>query len=286
MRPPLSSSQSPLSSVSACGENCARSLAPPLPTARGAAGAPHRDIKKKMRRARWKRKNVRRVGLRRRRPPAAGGGRLAVPCGNQGRKRAALGETSSPGNSGIPAAPLFAAAGRLLMRVSTWANATTLTPARAARSEAERAERGANQMRPCTPTTSVPSATGRQYRLRRRPKRARRQGQIGACTDPSTPVARRAAAPERANAFLFGPCTARFSFGKTKEKWGVHPRWTSPPAGADPLPAAVRRPLPPSSGCICPAIPMTVFPRRQTAAPFHRKGRITPHAGHHPTTGI
>ena len=36
----MSSSQSPLSSVSACGENCARSLAPPLPTARGAAGAP------------------------------------------------------------------------------------------------------------------------------------------------------------------------------------------------------------------------------------------------------
>ena len=23
--------------------------------------------------------------------------------------------------------------------------------------------------------------------------------------------------------FLFGPCTARFSFGTTKEKWGVHP---------------------------------------------------------------
>ena len=50
-----------------------------------------------MRRARWKRKHVRRVGLRRRRPPAAGGGRLAVPCGSQRRKRAALGETSSPG---------------------------------------------------------------------------------------------------------------------------------------------------------------------------------------------
>ena len=229
----------------------------------------------------------RRVGLRRRRPPAAGGGRLAVPCGNQGRKRAALGETSSPGNSGIPAAPLFAAAGRLLMRVSTWANATTLTPARAARSEAERAERGANQMRPCTPTTSVPSATGRQYRLRRRPKRARRQGQIGACTDPSTPVARRAAAPERANAFLFGPCTARFSFGKTKEKWGVHPRWTSPPAGAEvPVAAAAATPPHPAAGASVRPPPMTEFPRRQIAAPFHRKGRITPHAGHHPTTGI
>ena len=58
MRPPLSSSQSPLCSVSACGENCARSLAPPPPTARGAAGAPHRNIKQKMRRARWKRKSA------------------------------------------------------------------------------------------------------------------------------------------------------------------------------------------------------------------------------------
>ena len=50
-----------------------------------------------MRRARWKRKNVRRVGLRWRRPPAAGGGRLAVPRGGQRRKRAALGETFGPG---------------------------------------------------------------------------------------------------------------------------------------------------------------------------------------------
>ena len=50
-----------------------------------------------MRRARWKRKNVRRVGLRRRRPPAAGGGWLAVPCSSQGRKRPALGETFGPG---------------------------------------------------------------------------------------------------------------------------------------------------------------------------------------------
>ena len=57
------------------------------------------------------------------------------------------------------------------------------------------------------------------------------------------PLARRATAPERANAFLFGPCTARFSFGKTKEKWGVHPGWTSPLAGARP-------PWPPSGGPI------------------------------------
>ena len=56
-----------------------------------------------------KEKMSRRVGLRRRRPPAAGGGRLAVPCGSQRRKRAALGETSSPGryrDTPLPLSPL------------------------------------------------------------------------------------------------------------------------------------------------------------------------------------
>ena len=56
-------------------------------------------------------KTLRRVGLRRRRPPAAGGGRLTVPLGSQGRKRAALGESFGPGKSGIHSAPIFAAAG-------------------------------------------------------------------------------------------------------------------------------------------------------------------------------
>ena len=53
-----------------------------------------------MRRARWKRKNVRRVGLRQRRPPAAGGRRLAFPRGSQGRKRAALGVIQAWGSRG------------------------------------------------------------------------------------------------------------------------------------------------------------------------------------------
>ena len=57
MHSPLSSSQSPLSSVSACGENCACSLAPPLPTARGAAGAPFGLAKRETGRARSKRKD-------------------------------------------------------------------------------------------------------------------------------------------------------------------------------------------------------------------------------------
>ena len=141
------------------------------------------------------------------------------------------------------------------------------TTARGSRSEAERAEREAAQMRPCTPLTSAPSATGRQLQTCRRPKRARRPAQIDACTDTSTPVARRATAPERANAFLFGPCTARFSFGTTKEKWGVHPRWTSPPAGADPLPAAGRRPLP---------------TQQRVHLPSHPNNRISPAADSRP----
>ena len=72
MRPPLSSSQSPLSSVSACGENCARSLAPqghfrahsvglgapPLPTVRGAAGPLIGLAKRETGRARSKEKGA------------------------------------------------------------------------------------------------------------------------------------------------------------------------------------------------------------------------------------
>ena len=80
-------------------------------------------------------KALRRVGLRQRRPPAAGGGRLALPCRSQGRKRPALGETFGPGRSGIHPASLFAAAGRLLMRAVAWANATAPMPVRAARSD-------------------------------------------------------------------------------------------------------------------------------------------------------
>ena len=98
----------------------------------------------------------RRVGLRKRRPPTAGGGRLTVPCGSQGRKRAVLGESFGPGKLGIHPASLFAAAGGWSMKVAAWVNATVSTTARAARSEAERAERGAVQMRPCTPTRLEP----------------------------------------------------------------------------------------------------------------------------------
>ena len=181
-----------------------------------------------------KKRTLRRVGLRRRRPPAAGGGWLAVPCRSQGRKRPALGETSGPGKSGIHPAPLFAAAGRWLMRVAAWANATTSTPARAARSEAERAEREAGQMRSCTPTTSAPSATGQQYRPRRRPKRVRRQAQIGACTDTPTPVQQLCTHVQSCDQapFSLPPGAAHSLFGATKKRMGGASPVETAPAGA------------------------------------------------------
>ena len=117
-----------------------------------------------MRRARWKRKNVRRVGLRRRRPPAAGGGRLAVPCGGQGRNRPALGGNLQPGEVWDTSRFSFRCRWPVVDESlrSGPMRASASTNARAARSEAERAEREAGQMRSCTPTTSAPSATGRQ----------------------------------------------------------------------------------------------------------------------------
>ena len=191
-----------------------------------------------MRRARWKRKNVRRVGLRRRRPPAAGGGRLAVPCGGQGRKRAALGETSSPGQSGIPSATLPAAAHASSKNSQRQRKEKLVKCVLAPRRSGHHPPRDGSI--DLVEGSSVPEGQAKSALapIRRLPSR-------GGPLHRSAP-----------NAFLFGPCTARFSFGKTKEKWGVHPGWISPPCGSRipvaavrrPLHACVHRPLPPSSG--------------------------------------
>ena len=196
-----------------------------------------------MRRARWKRKNVRRVGLRRRRPPAAGGGRLAIPCGSQGRKRPTLGETFGPGRSGIHPASLFAAAGRWLMRAAAWANTTTSTTARAARSEAERAEREAGQMRSCTPLTSAQSATGRQLQKSQKTQacpKARQNRSRHRYADPRRAEGHCTGA--RQAPFSFGPCTARFLFGQDRKENGGCIPLDKPPGGSQPPVAAVRRP--------------------------------------------
>ena len=222
MHPPLSSSQSPLSSVSACGENCARSLAPPLPTARGAAGAPLRDIKKKMRRARWKRKNVSAGRSAQAQTSCRRRGKVGNPARRSETENARpLGKPSARGSLGYIQLLFSLPLAGQLMRVSSRANATASTTARAARSEAERAEREAGQMRFCTPTPSAPSATGRQYRPHRRPKRARRQGQIGAGTDPPTPS--RGGPLHRSaskRSFLLDRARPVFFSAKTEKKMG------------------------------------------------------------------
>ena len=69
-----------------------------------------------------------------------------------------------------------------------------------------------------TPTTWAPSGTGRQYRPRRRPKRARRSGKIGAGTDTPTPVARGGPLHRSAHKrlFLFHRARRILFLGKTK----------------------------------------------------------------------
>ena len=103
-----------------------------------------------------------------------------------------------------------------------------VVPISARGGQRQRKEKLVNAM--TTPTRSAPSATGRQHRLRRRPKRARRPGKIGAGTDPPTPVARRAplhrSAPKRP--FLLDRARPVFFSAKTEKKMGGASRWTSP----------------------------------------------------------
>ena len=169
-------------------------------------------------------KTPRRVGLRRRRPPAAGGGWLAVPCRSQGRKRPALGETSGPGKFGIPSASLPAAA-----------------HAPVKNSQRQRKEKLVHTT--TTPSTSAVLARDSSWRNRRRPKRARRPGKIGACTDTPTPVARGGPLHRSAlSAFFSSTGRGAFSFwARPKREWGAHPCGNSPLREQTP-------PWPPSGG--------------------------------------
>ena len=94
---------------------------------------------------------------------ACAGAALLPPAGEGWQSLAAVRDGNAPplgkpparGGTGIPPAPLPAAAH---------------APAKkqAAPGEAEGAEREAGRMHPCTPTLSAPSATGQQSRPRRR----------------------------------------------------------------------------------------------------------------------
>ena len=75
------------------------------------------------------------------------------------------------------------------------------------------------------------------------PARAGRRPEVSSAPIRETPVSAEGhCTGARQNDFLFGPRTARFSFGKTKEKWGV--QWTGyhhsriPPGGS--LPPSAR----------------------------------------------
>ena len=90
-------------------------FAPPFPTRPASLGS-RRDPVLSCRKENgpWtvqKKRTLRRVGPRKRIPPAAGGGRLALPRGSQGRKRVPLGDDVCPGKSRIPLRSLSAGAG-------------------------------------------------------------------------------------------------------------------------------------------------------------------------------
>ena len=162
-------------------------------------------------------KTLRRVGLRRRRPPAAGGGWLALPCRSQGRKRPTLGETSSPGQSGIPSATLPAAA-----------------HASSKNSQRQRKEKQLNAS--TTPTQEHHPPRDGSRGNRRRPKRARRSAQIGACTDTPTPVARGGPLHRSAHKrlFLFHRARRILFLGKTKKRMGGASPVETAPGGRSP----------------------------------------------------
>ena len=150
---------------------------------------------------------------------ACAGAALLPPAGEGWQSLAAVRDGNAPplgkpparGGTGIPPAPLPAAAH---------------APAKkqAAPSEAEGAEREAGQMRSCTPTTSAPSATGRQSGKsqksiacpKARPNRSRHW-----YADPRT----RGGPLHRSAPGAFFSYTGRGAFSfwvRPKREWGAH----------------------------------------------------------------
>ena len=153
-------------------------------------------------------KALRRVGLRQRRPPAAGGGWLALPCRSQGRKRTALGESLGPGRFRDTPASLSAAA---------HASAEN----QPARSDAERAKEKLVKcdLAPRRPPHHPPRVGS--WGNRRRPKRARRLGKIGAGTGTPTPVSAEGhCTGARPSGLFFWTVHGPFSFRQDRKENG------------------------------------------------------------------
>ena len=200
-----------------------------------------------MRRARWKRKNVRRVGLRQRRPPAAGGGWLAVPCSSQGRKRPALGETSSPGK---------------------YRDTLSLPPRCRSRS---REEQPAAAKREAARCDNHPDEAGT---IRHGTVVSSLQKMI-ACPKASLNRSRHRYADPRAHGgpphrsapkrfFLFHRARRILFLSRTKREWGAHPLWEQPPwREPDPRGRAPKTGAPPlyfSSNTDTYTVPLTSNP--------------------------
>ena len=199
-----------------------------------------------MRRARWKRKS-------------ASAGRSA-PAQTSCRRRGMVGsplrqsgtETPSPWGGLWPGEVWDTSSSSFRCRWPVVDESSSKEPTqqplrvpRAARSEAERAERGAGQMRPCTPTTSAPSATGRQLQESQKsiacPK-VRQNRSRHRYADPRQHRGANAPACAKKRSFLLDRARPVFFSTRWKRKWGVHPRWTSPPAGAETRWPPSRRP--------------------------------------------
>ena len=76
-------------------------------------------------------------------------------------------------------------------------------------------------MRPCTPTRSEPPPRDGSIDLAEDPSVPEGQPKSEQAPIRRPPCARRATAPERAQAaFSFGPCTARFLFGQDRKENG------------------------------------------------------------------
>ena len=183
-----------------------------------------------------KKRTLRRVGLRRRRPPAAGGGWLAVPCSSQGRKRPALGETSSPGKyrDTLSLPPRCRSRSREEQPAAATAQPLAALPLTDAAYPLRVKEKQLDAT--TTPTRPAPSATGRQYLPRRRVKRARRSGKIGAGTDTPTPVRTEGRCTGvRPSGLFFWTVHGPFSFPQDgKENGGCILAGQAPLAGASP----------------------------------------------------
>ena len=185
-----------------------------------------------------KEKMFRRVGPHAGGPPASGGGRLSIPRGRQGRKRAALGESFSPGESQIHSAPLSAAAGlslrdkgrhmgRPLQNAGGFlfsCRGGPVCPPVGKPSRGRERQRGQKQgLFDFPPRISAAPNTRRRADTTELPGASRQKaGSLRRHRFWSPPSARRATAPEHDKTafFSFGPSTACFLFGKTEKKMG------------------------------------------------------------------